>query len=557
MAAPLAQELQRLLNPQPGALLDPEDEGDEATAAKVVEKFDEGGLEDDAPAVGRIRKGVSFDLSETEERYRGKPTSRKALKEELWGDAELSDEQASSEEDADDGDLGREHLDDQSSSPEEEDASSVSSGQEEESKPSQDQAFTFQAIDDFEKFADGMDALGSDEAEEEGGESMEDEATEDEGGSEDEREDTEEEMEAGDATTEGDALLTFSKDKVAEEVDKGKAVKNQLALWDQLLEGRIKLQKALLTANQLPQPQTFLEFKKRGGQEFASEVKNSYKALKALLRNLVSLQDELLYQYSGTRYLVDGQHVREESDEDIQSSSDEGTKEREKDKGARGAPKRKIEMEDYPEFAAKRFAQFRSYRDTALQKWHDRTKLASGKLGKGFGSFERSILTQIEHIMMDKERLLRRTQTKRSAYRVLGKPLPSPELPPEASPGQAEDLLPVTSNAHLKDVDEEIFDDDDFYHQLLRELIERKTSSLDPNDQVAMGRQWLAIQKLRSKIRKKVDTKASKGRKVRYHVHSKLVSFMAPIDQSTMNDDARTELYRSLFGKRENPSGAE
>ncbi|XP_044142310.1 protein AATF-like [Bufo gargarizans] len=64
-----------------------------------------------------------------------------------------------------------------------------------------------------------------------------------------------------------------------------------------------------------------------------------------------------------------------------------------------------------------------------------------------------------------------------------------------------------------------------------------------------MGRQWLAIQKLRSKIKKKVDTKASKGRKVRYHVHSKLVSFMAPIGHSAMNDEARTELYQSLFGQ--------
>lgn len=39
-------------------------------------------------------------------------------------------------------------------------------------------------------------------------------------------------------------------------------------------------------------------------------------------------------------------------------------------------------MEDYPEFAAKRFAEFQAYRNSMLQKWHDRTKLASGKLGK-------------------------------------------------------------------------------------------------------------------------------------------------------------------------------
>ena len=38
----------------------------------------------------------------------------------------------------------------------------------------------------------------------------------------------------------------------------------------------------------------------------------------------------------------------------------------------------------------------------------------------------------------------------------------------------------------LKDYEPEIFDDDDFYHQLLRELIERKTS--DVNDPVALSR---------------------------------------------------------------------
>lgn len=56
---------------------------------------------------------------------------------------------------------------------------------------------------------------------------------------------------------------------------------------------------------------------------------------------------------------------------------------------------------------------------------------------QGFGAFERSILTQIDHIMMDKERLLRRTQIKRSVYTVLGKKEqeshPVPESLPENS----------------------------------------------------------------------------------------------------------------------------
>lgn len=35
------------------------------------------------------------------------------------------------------------------------------------------------------------------------------------------------------------------------------------------------MQKVLLTANKLPQPHTFPEFKKRGGAEFAGALKNS------------------------------------------------------------------------------------------------------------------------------------------------------------------------------------------------------------------------------------------------------------------------------------------
>ncbi|XP_052050932.1 protein AATF isoform X2 [Apodemus sylvaticus] len=485
---PLALQLEQLLNPRPREA-DPEADPEEATRAKVIDRFDEGEEEEGDLAVSSFRKLAPVSLLDTDKRYSGKTTSRKAWKADHWEQTlpSSSDNEISDEEGSEDGD------------------------------------------------SEGL-GLGLEEISEDAEEDLEGE----------DEEDREE-----DRNSEDDGVVTaFSSVKVSEEVEKGRAVKNQIALWDQLLEGRIKLQKALLTTNQLPQPDVFPVFKDKGGPEFASALKNSHKALKALLRSLVDLQEELLFQYPDTRYLVNGTKPNTESEE-ISSEDDELV--REKKKQRKAPPKRKLEMEDYPSFMAKRSADFTIYRNRILQKWHDKTKLASGKLGKGFGAFERSILTQIDHILMDKERLLRRTQTKRSAYRVLGKPEPVPEPVAEILPGEPEILPQVPANAHLKDLDEEIFDDDDFYHQLLRELIERKTSSLDPNDQVAMGRQWLAIQKLRSKIRKKVDRKASKGRKLRFHVLSKLLSFMAPIDHTEMNDDARTELYRSLFGQLNHP----
>ncbi|XP_036693834.1 protein AATF isoform X1 [Balaenoptera acutorostrata] len=557
---PLALQLEQLLNPRPREA-DPEADPEEATAARVIDRFDEGeDGEGDFLAVGSIRKLASASLLDTDKRYSGKTTSRRAWKEDHWeqtlpgsSDKEISDEEGSG--DGDSEGLGLEESGEDAMSAEEQECgdgdSSLAWKKRSRGHSRKASGFSVQSISDFEKFTEGMDGLGSSEEEEE---DEERESGMEEGDGEEDFEGESEEDKAEDRTSEDDGVvMTFSEVRVSEEVEKGQAVKNQIALWDQLLEGRIKLQKALLTTNQLPQPDVFPIFKDKGGPEFASALKNSHKALKALLRSLVDLQEELLFQYPDTRSLVDGTKPKAESEEEISSEDEELVAEKKQQQQRRAPAKRKLETEDYPSFIAKRFADFTVYRNRTLQKWHDKTKLASGKLGKGFGAFERSILTQIDHILMDKERLLRRTQTKRSIYRVLGKPEPAAQPVPESLPGQPEILPQAPASAHLKDLDEEIFDDDDFYHQLLRELIERKTSSLDPNDQVAMGRQWLAIQKLRSKIHKKVDRKASKGRKLRFHVLSKLLSFMAPIDHTTMNDDARTELYRSLFGQLSPP----
>ncbi|XP_050837856.1 protein AATF [Serinus canaria] len=557
MAAPLAVQLQELLDPRPG-LRDPEDDAEEDTVAKVIDRFEDEGTDDILPA-GNIRKRASASLLEADKRYSGKATSRKALQEELWGDA-LSEE-GSAEEALDDWYSGSEGSEEEGSvgTKGREKPSSAGSEQEEDLEDDEEAKapkFSSQKITDFEKFTEGMDDVGSSEGEDEDEDEDEDGADMEEGSEEEEEfgsENHDDEKETKDSEDDG-GVLTFSRGQESEEVEKGKAVRNQLALWDQLMEGRIKMQKVLLTANRLPQPDTYPRFRKEGGQDFDHAVENCCKALEALLKVLVELQDELLYQYPGTRHLVDGKQAKTESEDEILSSSDEEPVEKAQEKRRR-LPKRKLKFEEYPEFIAKRYRDFRSYRNSTLQKWHDKTKLATGKMGKGFGALERSVLAQIEHVLLDRERLLRRTQTRRSLYTVLGKEQPAPA--PQPGPATSEVLPPSDSNRHLKDIDEEIFDDDDFYHQLLRELIERKTTALDPNDQVAMGRQWLAIQKLRSKIKKKVDRKASKGRRIRYHVHSKLVSFMAPIDLCTMNDDARTELYRSLFGKVSKGEGAE
>jgi protein AATF/BFR2 len=48
------------------------------------------------------------------------------------------------------------------------------------------------------------------------------------------------------------------------------------------------------------------------------------------------------------------------------------------------------------------------------------------------------------------------------------------------------------------------------------------------------------------KQRKVVDRRASKGRKIRYHVHEKLVNFTTPVEQE--GPQFAAQLFSNLFG---------
>lgn len=67
----------------------------------------------------------------------------------------------------------------------------------------------------------------------------------------------------------------MTKPNVSEEARKGKCVRNQLLLWEGLLEMRIHLQRCLNTANQMPLPATHEEFRKN--KEFLEETNSTKK----------------------------------------------------------------------------------------------------------------------------------------------------------------------------------------------------------------------------------------------------------------------------------------
>ncbi|KAJ2474141.1 rRNA-processing protein bfr2, partial [Coemansia sp. RSA 2320] len=151
------------------------------------------------------------------------------------------------------------------------------------------------------------------------------------------------------------------------------------------------------------------------------------------------------------------------------------------------------------------------------------------------------IMHQISQSLASKDRLIERTQLKRAEYAIIGRATEQETSDSKSST--------IAVDAHLKDRDAEIFDDTDFYQQLLRELIEsRMVDSNDPSS--SLGVRWAAVKQQSRTKKRSVDNKASKGRKIRYHVMEKLQSFMPPIPAGTWHEDMVNELFSSLLGQR-------
>lgn len=112
----------------------------------------------------------------------------------------------------------------------------------------------------------------------------------------------------------------------------------------------------------------------------------------------------------------------------------------------------------------------------------------------------------------------------------------------------------TTKKQRTSEASEFVYDDTPFYQTLLRDLVEQRMSS---SDAVTNGLDSLHLQipthatsgMRKDKVHRDVDTKASKGRKMRYNVHEKLQNFMAPEDRSAWSDRARDEFFASLLGK--------
>lgn len=341
-------------------------------------------------------------------------------------------------------------------------------------------------------------------------------------------------------------VKTMSETNVRVEIEKGNCVRNQLKLWESFLEIRIKLQKCIVISNQMPQYDIYKEL--ISNVDFMKKINETKVKLALIIETMLQLKDLLLTQYPETKNLcIDAKKrkIDKNKDENINTDSlDEeisfNTKnelenrkqlsiDEDMEIAEESVSQKHLRCNDYEIVLQKDHDSYREYTESVIKKWNDKTWIATGSLNKGSSQ---TILKQIEFGMNDMNKLRRRTQLKRSEYNIVGKSLPNED----------------DDGRRTQEYDVEIFDDDDFYHQLLRDLIEYKSS--DVTDPIQLSKQWIQLQNMRKTMKRKVDTRATKGRRIRYNVHNKLVNFMAPITvYDTWTDNAKNELYNSLFGK--------
>jgi protein AATF/BFR2 len=133
---------------------------------------------------------------------------------------------------------------------------------------------------------------------------------------------------------------------------------------------------------------------------------------------------------------------------------------------------------------------FKPFRDTTIEKWNAKVVAAAGGAAaalqmKKLKAINASVMSQVRTILEDRERLVKRTKLVRDSdgQRFGERPATATEENLEEQKNGEEDELHgvhparrTGMDAHLSNYDNEIFDDGDFYQQLLKELIESRMS---------------------------------------------------------------------------------
>ncbi|PRW61539.1 AATF isoform X1 [Chlorella sorokiniana] len=564
----LADELADLFNPAPTKEFDPE--ADVFGAGPALEESDEE-LAAAQPARRRGKEGARLrgELVMEGREYAGRRTSRAAL----FGEEEDAEEEE--EEEGSEGELGG-GSEEGGSGSEEEGASGASSGEEEGSgdddadEQQQDEAWlnggaSGSGSEDDEAPEEEMAGSGGagrlaarraaaavvdDEMEggSEDGEGRGGQAAGAAAGGDDEMAALEREYEQ--MQQDEQSAMAGLKERAARERKKALAVQAQKAVWQRGLEARILLQRALAGGNRLPQGE-MQAAAAASSADMAAAFGGLAADASALLQDLLQLVGALAGQNPAVAEAADaagagGQAAAVANGSGSRHKRARGEDEEQQQDGAQppaaGQGQRPGAEALWGQVEAA-YAAVAPFRDSSIDRWHRKTTLTAGGAtlrGGQLKALNQSVSTQVAQLMQDPGKVLERTRLPRSAQQQHAARLlcPDPEAAPVAKRGRwSDDEEPAANSVDAKleeERDPETYDDSEFYQTLLREFLE---GSAD-----AGGANWHTG----PKHRKAVDRRASKGRKLRYHVHSKLVNFMTPVELEAPQFAA--QLFSNLFG---------
>lgn len=475
----------------------------------------------------RLRRQDPINLGK---QYAGSKISREALEAEsdddLFRPRSSDEEEDSEDEEEEDSELGSDEDEDASEESEEERPQRSRTS----AKDSKRQRKESQVSSD-EKDGEGMDTDGSEETEgseddsEDGfdeddmsGEfSSDDDQEGDEDGDDDEDEDEEtdnrkvrfQETSKSDDREELRRLMSSDQKTIAATISqaakadaaKGRAVKQQRATFDALLNARIKLQKGLTAINRL-------SVTTKGSDETPSIDGEAIKSAESAALALWSTLEDLRLALADAQTQDESKKRKRPSAVSVATSTDSLWK----------------RMTDLESDAV-------PHRRTVLDKWSLKVRGSTAALPNARGKLLGASASSQQTISAVIDAQVASETGDRAAKR----------------------------RRHSSDEGPEpVYDDTVFYQSLLRDLVEQRMSS---SDAITNGIDTLHLQlpsrqgihpitgMRKDKVKRDVDTRASKGRKMRFDVHEKLQNFMAPEDRGTWTITAREEFFASLLGK--------
>lgn len=302
-----------------------------------------------------------------------------------------------------------------------------------------------------------------------------------------------------------DGITTVSKDS-SNEKEKSIHALNQKILWDSIVDFRLEFQPVLDMAYRLPLPLHHKGFCE-SDQQISSTFNEISQQIKQLLVELSQLQSTLHSQPPQ----VLNQQVPQ-------------------------SPEDMLEWNQIDE----EFSRLIDGVGPIIDKWQAKTIYASGINSSKFKQINQSIIGQVNNILAP-EGHSRKSKFERCQTRTLAET--------ERPFGQPLTKREDSQRENKAFIDPEIYNDSDFLEHLLRDHV-HITGKIDSQSD-GLNQKYLNLRRLQRQKRasvKQVDRRASKGRKIKYVVHEKLVSFMPPQTYPSQDTAMVTHLFKSLFG---------